>query len=156
LPQRFRTCFATLATDQYRLLISLFLAQHRELEAEAVTRMLKDAEVYEYVSLNRTYVHRAFDQLPLTGIEQTVLTRALGVKPAVSGRTTRYQQLRMRRAQKALTAPERQELLALENELRRNDEEFAKQSQDLLASIALLSDLPRRKNEEERMLNKLE
>src|SRR5262249_34414584 len=55
LPQNFRTCFADLTADQYRLLFSLFVSQGREPEAQAVNQMLKDWERYEYVGLGQEY-----------------------------------------------------------------------------------------------------
>lgn len=156
LPQRLRSCFASLTADQYRLLFGLFMSQGRIGEAEAVNRMMKDAEAYEYVGLDQAYVNRAFDKLPLNALEGEVLKRALAMRPVLSARTARYHALRLRRQGGSITDGEKLELEALEAEIRVQDTAFQNQAKSLGDAIASLADVPRRRAEEARMLDRLE
>jgi hypothetical protein len=118
--------------------------------------MLKDAEVYEYVSLEPEYVHHAFDKLPLTATEEQVLSRAMAVKPIVTSRAERYYWLRVRRQQKTITETERIELRALEDELKKQYIAFRTTTTDILKVVASIPDPELRRSEEERQLDKLE
>lgn len=156
LPLQLRNCFSELAQDQYRQLIALFIDQRLVEQAKAVNNMLRDVEKYEYASLDPSYVHKAFNTLPIFDVEQNVLERAFAVKPTGSAIADRFTWLKARRAAKTATATELVEFGTLEQELKRRHSTLDSAVNELLEAVSTLSSRSRQSSVAAQISNQID
>lgn len=79
LPQDLQNCFRDLLSTQYRRMADLLIRHDHLDEAQWVLGQLKDFETYQYADQDQALAGRAFDAMPMSAAQETVMQRIHGL-----------------------------------------------------------------------------
>ncbi|WP_153349613.1 CHAT domain-containing protein [Sinorhizobium meliloti] len=134
LPQGLQGCFRDLVGEQYRALADLFISQGHYDEAKWVLNELKDFETYEYGRNRPPSVGAAFDALPQSARQKSVIAQLYGLPIAEVYRLN----ARKAELQAITTETARSELAQIEQQLSEARRQLRASLQVLQASVETL------------------
>ncbi|MCV2894627.1 CHAT domain-containing protein [Lentibacter sp. XHP0401] len=113
LPENMQLCFRAQVENHYRWLADLMISQNRPQEASRVLEMLKDFESFEFANRAPSLTQDAYDLLPFSQTEQSLLNAMTTIALPEASQTVRLAQLQNLAQLRALTAAEIAELDSL-------------------------------------------